>query len=408
MTKRQRFEFKNQRGEALAALLEEPYQVTKAYAVMAHCFTCGKDLNVATRISHELTKAGWGVLRFDFTGLGNSDGDFENTNFSSNVEDLIAACQTMCDLGKPTRLIIGHSLGGAAALVAAHKVSDIEMVATIGAPSDTQHVSHLFKEKISEIKEDGVANVSIAGRDFKIKKQFLEDIEEQKVSENLHKLKKPLLILHSPQDQIVGIDNAKNIFVSAMHPKSFVSLDGADHLLSKRQDAEYTGDVIAAWSSRYLLNPIPKAEQRKLDHGAAYITELDHKFLQRVDVGGGHSLIADEPKDVGGSELGPNPYDFLSSALATCTAMTLRMYAKHKKLPLDHVEVEVSHSRIHAKDCGDCESRSGKVDVLTKKIYVSGDLSDENLEKLYEISAKCPVHRTLLNEIKINSEVQKA
>lgn len=407
MTKRQRFSFNNQRGEALAALLEEPYRITKGYAVMAHCFTCGKDLNVATRISQALSAAGWGILRFDFTGLGSSDGDFQNTNFTSNVDDLVSACQTMCEKGKPTRLIIGHSLGGAAAILAAQKVDDIEMVAIIGAPSGTEHVTHMFENKLPEIESQGQAEVSLAGRKFTISKQFVDDVQNQEVPKAIKSLKKPLLIMHSPQDEIVGINNAKEIYSAAMHPKSFISLDGADHLLTNKEDAIYAGQVISTWANRYLKNPIPQAEQRVLKHGTAYVTELDHNFMQQVDVGGGHSFIADEPKSVGGNELGPNPYDFLSASLATCTAMTLRMYAKHKKLPLEHVEVEVTHERIHATDCADCESTKGKVDLLQKKIMVKGDLTQEQLEKLHEISEKCPVHRTLLNEIKINSDVTK-
>ena len=399
-------EFENEEGQRLAGLLELPDAQPRAFALFAHCFTCSKDIAAASRITRALSAQGIATLRFDFTGLGNSDGDFANTNFSSNLSDLIAAAQFLWDEYDPPTLLIGHSLGGAAVLAAAQELDSVKAVVTIGAPASAKHVEHLFAAARPEI-EAGEATVDLGGRSFTIKRQFLEDIDRYSSTDHIAKLDAALLVLHSPVDSTVKIDEATRIFSVARHPKSFVSLDSADHLLSKREDSEYVAAVIASWASRYLGLTQADAESSSgtapgVASGSVLVTERDKKFLRGVYTEN-HQLLADEPKAVGGSDLGPNPYEFLLAGLGTCTSMTIRMYANRKKIPLEDVTVVLKHSRIHAEDCETCESSDGQVDVIHRTIEFKGELSDAERQRLFEIADRCPVHRTLENEIQIQS-----
>ncbi|MEM7466568.1 MAG: bifunctional alpha/beta hydrolase/OsmC family protein [Pseudomonadota bacterium] len=399
-------EFDNDQGEKISGLLELPDQTPRAYALFAHCFTCSKDIAAASRITRALTAHGIATLRFDFTGLGNSDGDFANTNFSSNLADLIAAAQFLYDDYEPPALLIGHSLGGAAVLAAAHEIESIKAVATIGAPASAKHVEHLFAASRAEI-ETGEAAVELGGRSFTIRRQFLEDIDRYASTEHIAKLGAALLVLHSPQDNTVNISEAAKIYEAARHPKSFISLDQADHLLSKRQDSEYVAGVIASWAARYVGLDESTFEASPgtapaVASGSVVITERDKKFLRGIYTEN-HQLLGDEPKSVGGGDLGPNPYEFLLAALGTCTSMTIRMYANRKEIALDDIKISLSHSRIHAEDCEACESESGQVDVISREIELIGDLDDTTRQRLFQIADRCPVHKTLENEIKIES-----
>lgn len=402
-------EFINDQGERLAGLLEMPVEKPKAYALFAHCFTCSKDIAAASRITRALSAYGIATLRFDFTGLGNSDGDFANTNFSSNLDDLIAAAQFLYDEYDPPSLLIGHSLGGAAVLAAAHEIESVKALVTIGAPASANHIEHLFARDKPNI-EAGAATIHLGGRSFTIKRQFLQDVERYSSTEHIAALNAPLLVLHSPLDTIVSINEASRIFQAARHPKSFISLNKADHLLSKREDSEYVAGVIAAWASQFLelgsrAAEITTVASANVESGAVLVTEKDQNFLRGI-VTEHHQLLSDEPKSVGGSDRGPNPYELLLAALGSCTSMTIRMYANRKKIPLDDVAVTLKHSRVHAKDCEECESSSGQVDLIQREITFKGDLSDEQRDKLFAIADRCPVHRTLENEIRIESTMK--
>lgn len=401
---KQKLTFKNENGEQLAALLEKPSTAPKAYALFAHCFTCSKDIAAASRISRALAARGIAVLRFDFTGIGNSEGDFGNTNFSSNVGDLVCAANHLREELEAPALLIGHSLGGAAVLAAAESIPEATAVVTIGAPSDPGHVSHLFESSKEEIESKGSAVVDLAGRKFEIKKQFLDDIASQSLSDRIQRMRKALLIFHSPIDDIVGIDNASNIFLAAKHPKSFVSLDKADHLLSKPVDSEYVAATISAWASRYVLEPEATRTEPKpqVKDGEVLVREDDRKFGQDVFTDR-HHLRADEPASYGGADSGPSPYEYLMAGLGACTAMTVRMYAARKSLNLDRVSVTLRHDKIHAADCADCETKEGRIDRIDRDIRLEGDLSDEDKKRLMEIADRCPVHRTLHSEVDIQS-----
>jgi putative redox protein len=397
----ERFEFPNARGEKLAASLERPTGSPVAYALFAHCFTCGKDNLAAKRIAEGLTARGIAVLRFDFTGLGASEGDFANTTFSSNVQDLVAAAKHLRETYQAPAILIGHSLGGAAVLCAAELCPEAKAVATIAAPADPSHVTGLFKDHVPDIREKGEVEVALAGRPFRIRKEFLDDISMHKLKERLAHLGKALLVLHSPTDDIVGIENASEIFLAAKHPKSFVSLGNADHLLSKRRDAVYVADVIAAWSERY-LDMVPEPDQEQIQ-GVLVGETGNGKFEQSV-VAGKHRYLADEPVSVGGNGSGPSPYEYLLAGLGACTSMTIRLYADLKKIPLKHVSVRLRHDKIHAIDCENCETREGKIDRIDREIRLAGELSDDQRKKLLEIADKCPVHRTLHGEIDIRTK----
>ena len=401
--------FPGSQGATLAARLELPDGEPAAYALFAHCFTCTKDIFAAGRIAEGLAERGIAVLRFDFTGLGASEGDFAHTNFTSNVEDLVKAAAFLREKYGAPKILIGHSLGGAAVLAAADRVPEAVAVATIGAPADPVHITHLLKEKQTEIEEKGEAEVHLAGRPFRIRKQFLDDIATHNNESKLAKLGKALLIFHSPLDKYVGIENAGLIFQAAKHPKSFVSLDAADHLLSRRSDAIYVADVRAAWATRYLgarqaaatAEPLPAGQVVVAEHGADPAQGIS-RLAQEVLIGR-HRLAADEPVAAGGSNLGPNPYDFLLAGLGACTSMTLRLYADRKQWPLQKVTVRLSHEKIHAEDCADCETKEGKIDRIERAIEIEGPLDADQRERLLEIAEKCPVHRTLHSEIKILS-----
>lgn len=386
--------FAGAQGDVLAALLDLPAGPVNAYAVFAHCFTCSKDIFAAQRIAGALTEHGIGVLRFDFTGLGMSGGEFANTNFSSNVADLLCAVDFLRKEHKAPAILIGHSLGGAAVLAAAGDVPEARAVATIAAPADAEHVIHNFHADLSTIEETGEAEVTLAGRKFSIRKQFLDDVRGQNLAARISTLRKALLIFHAPLDQTVGIENAARIFDAAKHPKSFVSLDNASHLLARKSDALYVADVLSAWARRYIEDEEARAETA--DTNAVTVTETgEGKFQQRVE-SGPHRLLADEPESYGGFNSGPNPYDFLSIALGACTSMTLRMYADRKGLELGRISVTVDHEKVHAKDCEESAmGRDGHIDRFERVIHIEGGTDPALAEKVIEIAGKCPVHRTL-------------
>ena len=403
-----KFEFKNQNGENLAGTLEEPtVGPARGVALFAHCFSCGKNVLAASRVSRGLRDRGFAVLRFDFTGLGDSEGEFADTNFSTNVDDLRAAIDAMRQNDIAPNILIGHSLGGAAVLFLADEVEEVKLVATIGAPSEPKHVVHLFNETaIDEIEKSGQAEISLGGRPFTIKKQFLDDVTETSVLKKLQSSQKPLLICHSPVDRVVGIDQAQKIYRAANHPRSFVSLDGADHLLTDKNDADFVASVVASWAARYLGSAEPEGKKTESvdEHRAGVtVTERNKVFTQDITAGR-HHLVGDEPTSVGGDDLGMTPYDLLLAALGTCTSMTLRMYAKRKGLEVDNIRVNLQHNRIHAEDCESCEDQSGKVDQIRRQIRIKGDLTDKQRQRMLEIADMCPVHRTLHNQKQITSE----
>jgi uncharacterized OsmC-like protein/pimeloyl-ACP methyl ester carboxylesterase len=397
----ERFQFTGEGGHQLAAALDLPEREPLAYALFAHCFTCGKDVLAAKRIAVALAAKGIAVLRFDFTGLGSSEGDFANSTFSSNVADLVHAADHLRETRKAPALLIGHSLGGAAILAAAGQIPDAKAVVTIAAPSDPAHVTRLFADKIEDIRQHGKVDVSLAGRPFQIKREFLDDVAEQALTARIATLHKALLVMHSPTDDTVGIDNATHIFVAAKHPKSFVSLAGSDHLLSGKRDASYAADVIAAWAERYVDPTVPEvADLGEAPRQVVVRETRNSKFQQAVTVGP-HQMLADEPVGAGGDDTGPGPYDFLLAGLGACTSMTMRLYAERKSLPLERVTVTLKHSKIHAEDCADCETRAGILDRIDRVISMEGALNVEQRKNLMEIADKCPVHRTLTSEIHI-------
>ncbi len=397
----ERFTFPGKSGE-LDARLDLPDLKPRAYALFAHCFTCSKDSVAASRISRALAEQGIAVLRFDFTGLGGSEGDFGNTNFSSDVEDLLAAADHLRRIAMAPSILIGHSLGGTAVLAAADSLAEAEAVVTIGAPSDPAHVKHLFAEGNDDAPTHGEQAVALAGKRFVVRRQFLEDIKEHALTEKIRKLNKALLVMHSPRDVVVGIDQARRIYEAAMHPKSFVSLDDADHLLTRKSDAEYVATVVAAWASRY-LPPDPEGGRPDTEPRAVVVSEaFSGGYAQNVHIGP-HHMRGDEPETFGGDDTGPSPYDFLLAALGTCTSMTIRMYAQRKALPLEHVSVELRHQKIHAADCANCETKSGRIDRIQRSIRLRGPLDEGQRRRLLEIADKCPVHRTLRSEVVIET-----
>ncbi len=408
-TRSEKISFEGSLGSSLAARLDWPASKPKALALFAHCFTCSKDLFAASRIANELTQRGFAVCRFDFTGLGMSEGEFANTNFSSNVKDLLAAAAYLRETVMPVDILIGHSLGGAAVLAAGADLSEVSAVATIGAPADAAHVTHSFAAHLDEIRDKGEAVVSLAGRNFTIKREFLEDLEAARLTERIAAMRKALLIFHAPTDSVVGIENAAQIFAAAKHPKSFVSLAGADHLLTRREDAAYVAEVLSAWASRYVAGGTAAvAGENAPGAGEVLVTETRAgKFQQKVRAGA-HTVFADEPVAQGGTDTGPSPYDFLAIALGACTSMTLRLYADFKKLPLQKVEVLVRHKKQHAADCRECaEMGAPKADHFERFITLEGDLSAEDRQKLLAIADKCPVHNTLEKGARISTAEQR-
>jgi uncharacterized OsmC-like protein/alpha-beta hydrolase superfamily lysophospholipase len=399
----EKFDFRSAQGHTLAALLDRPDGPVRAVALFAHCFTCGKDIKAARRIAEGLKLHGIAVLRFDFTGLGSSEGEFANTTFSSNADDLVAAADHLREKLAAPAILIGHSLGGAAVLAAAHRIAEARAVVTINAPCDPAHVAGLLGEHVDKIRSQGEVEVNLAGRPFRIRRELLDDIAEQKLTERIKNLHKALLIFHSPTDDTVGIDNASHIFLAAKHPKSFISLAGADHLVSRPGDAAYVANVIAAWAERYLDMTADAEPSEDTAAGAVVVRETRRgKFQQEVIVGA-HRFLADEPVAVGGMDSGPGPYDLLLAGLGACTSMTLRLYAERKQLPLKQTTVRLRHDKIHAADCAECETKEGMIDRIERAITLDGDLDAEQRARLMEIADKCPVHRTLESEIDIRT-----
>ena len=387
--------FAGSNGQELAARLDLPAGPVRAFALFAHCFTCSKDGLAARRIAGGLAAAGIGVLRFDFTGLGSSEGDFANTNFSSNVEDLVRAADYLRDTFEAPTILIGHSLGGAAVLAAADRIPEAKAVVTIAAPADVAHVLTQFGGSLEAIRTDGEAEVKLAGRPFHIRRSFVEDAEAHRLEDKIRHLGKALLVMQAPRDEIVGIENATRIFTAARHPKSFISLDDADHLVSRPEDATYIAGMIAAWVARYLPQMVeePAVEKHVL------VRETGLARLQNFVVAGRHRLIADEPVSAGGLDSGPDPYAYLAVALGACTSMTLRIYAEHKKLALGRISVEVGYGKVAAEHCADCgavaDGRTGRIDRFERLISIEGGVDDATAAKVVEIAGKCPVHRTL-------------
>ncbi|RMH69967.1 MAG: OsmC family protein [Bacteroidetes bacterium] len=404
--RRTKLSFPGSQGALLAARLDLPADDDPiALAVFAHCFTCSKNLHAVSHISRALVQQGFGVLGFDFTGLGESEGRFSETSFSSNVQDLVAAAAFLEREWAAPRILIGHSFGGTAVLHAAGRLPSVRAVATIGAPYDPKHVTHLFDRSLEAIESDGEARVDLGGRPFTITKAFIEDLEAHDVDEVIRSLKRALLIFHSPVDQIVGIENAERIYRAARHPKSFISLDTADHLLTQEADARYVGAVLAAWVRKYIDVP-----QEEVKHPEP----ADNVVVARIGASGyrteilanGHALVADEPRSVGGTNTGPTPYDLLVAGLGACTAMTLRMYADRKKWPLDGVTVRLKHEKVHAEDCLDENGRPRKIDRIERVLDVAGALDEPQRQRLVEIANRCPVHRTLEGDVRVVTRLE--
>lgn len=404
----QKLTFPSAEGHELAARLDTPSGAIRGFAIFAHCFTCSKDILAARTIAAQLARLGVGVLRFDFTGLGGSGGEFGNAGFSSNVDDLVAAADYLRQHFEAPVLLIGHSLGGAAVLAAARRIAEVKAVVTIGAPADVGHILKHLGTSLDEIEEKGVAPVTIGGRSFKVGRSLVEDARQTTLLDCVKTFGKALLIMHSPIDDVVGIDNAAEIFMAARHPKSFVSLDHADHLLSCPEDATFVGDVIAGWAGRYLAEDRPQGET-PVEH--VRVTETRAGKYQVTIHAGMHRFFGDEPVSAGGLDSGPSPYDLLSAALGACTAMTLRIYADFKKVELGPVSVDVSHEKMHAKDCADCapdiQAGGGKIDTFDRIISIGGTVPEELADKIVEIANKCPVHRTLESRSHIRTRVTR-
>ncbi|MEZ5383375.1 MAG: bifunctional alpha/beta hydrolase/OsmC family protein [Microthrixaceae bacterium] len=401
--RRERITFPGGDGAELSAKVELPAGPIRGAAVFAHCFTCSSDAAAAARISVGLAEAGIAVMRFDFTGLGASEGDFADTNFSTNVADLIAAAAALSDRYEAPGLLIGHSLGGAAVLAAAPELASVKAVVTIGAPAEPGHVTRLLAGGLAQLEADGEATIDIGGRPFQVKAQLLDDLRSRTIDECLPRLGAALLVMHSPVDNVVGVENAAAIYQAARHPKSFVALDGADHLLTDRADAAFAAAMISAWVERY-LDAEPPPVSASAD--GVVVSELgEGKFLNQV-VAGAHRLVMDEPQSVGGFDAGPNPYELLAAALGGCTSMTMRMYAERKGIPLDRAEVEVRHDKVH---CDDCEATAGgatpKIDRFERRLRLTGDLTDDQREGLLRIADRCPVHLTLERSSLIETEL---
>ncbi len=404
--KSSRVRFPNAEGQLLSGKIDLPEdEAPLAWALFAHCFTCGKNLKAISHISRALCREKIAVLRFDFTGLGQSEGDFSETNLSSNIADLVAAATWLEREQAAPSLLIGHSFGGSAVLQAANQLPAVRAVVTLAAPFDPEHVANLFAENKEQLSRAGEASVTLAGRQFTIREQFLRDLDEHQVEENIQHLKAALLVMHSPIDQIVGIQNAARIYQAAKHPKSYISLDDADHLLSRESDALYAGQMIASWAGRYLqLLARPGIQSSVIDNRVTVRTGAEGFFTEIF--ANGHPLIADEPLSYGGTNRGPTPYDYLLVSLGACTSMTLQMYARRKKWPLESAIARLTHAKIHAEDCQSCETSNGKIDRFHRELELIGALSDEQREKLLQIAERCPVHKTLHGEVVVTTSLK--
>ncbi len=400
--------FNNSGGVPLAGRIDLPEDESPvAWALFAHCFTCGKNLKSIGHLCRSLTHKKIAVLRFDFTGIGQSEGDFSTSSLSSNVEDLLAAHEWLKAHYKAPEILIGHSFGGAAVLQMAARVAGIKAVVTIAAPYDPEHITRLLGSSLAAIRQRGKAEVTIAGRIFTIGAQFIEDLADHQVERRLAELGAALLVLHSPIDETVAIDNAELIYRAAKHPKSFVSLDHADHLLSRVEDSIYTGQLIAAWAARYLGQTAPTAETERAEEHANQVTVRTDRGGFLTDIQARRfSLTADEPQDYGGTDLGPSPYDYLLVALGACTSMTLQMYAGQKKWPLESAVVRLNHHKLHARDCRECETAKGKIDLFERELELLGPMSPEQRLRLLEIADRCPVHRTLHADVQITTTLK--
>lgn len=401
---RENIEFPGRNG-ALAGALELPATTPRGYALFAHCFSCGKNSLAASRISRALAELGIAVLRFDFTGLGGSEGDFANSHFTSNIEDLVAAADYLKKQHAAPVLLIGHSLGGTAVLAAAERIPEAEAVVTIGAPASPEHVVDQFGADVTTLERDGVADVELGGRTFRIDRSFLDDLQSHSMRDRIHNLRRSLLIMHSPLDAVVDVGEASRIFEAALHPKSFVSLDDADHLLRKTEDAEFAATTIAGWANRY-FSPADTDVTEPVSKGHVVVTEKNRRFLRHV-VTDDHDWLSDEPAGIG-DDLGPDPYEQLLAALGTCTSMTLRLYANRKKWPLDDVRIELSHERDHGPDCERCEEPDQVIDVIKRIVEIDGDLDASQRKKLLEIADRCPVHKTLTGDLRIETEAKSS
>ena len=403
----ERVTFPTREGPTLGGRLELPTgRPPRAFALFAHCFTCTKNIRAAVTISRALAQQGIGVLRFDFTGLGESDGDFADTNFSSNVDDLVAAGRYLSEAHEAPSILIGHSLGGAAVLQAAHELPSVLAVATIGAPSDPGHVVDQLRGSLDEILSTGEAEVLLAGRPFRVKEQFVQDLYDAKVDDAVRTLKRALLIFHSPVDETVSVEHAARLYELAKHPKSFISLDDADHLVSRPADSEYIGAVLAAWARKYVeLEPVDAHEGH--DHTHRVVVETGSSYTSEIWAQG-HALVADEPKRLGGNDAGPTPYDLVLAGLGACTGITLRMYASRKEWPLEGVLVGLEHQKVHIEDCADCDDEDARVDEVERRITLLGPLNDEQRERLMQIANRCPVHKTLDAGVRVRTEEELA
>jgi putative redox protein len=400
--------FTGHNGDTLSARLDRPDGPVRAVALFAHCFTCSKDIPAARRIASRLAAQGIAVLRFDFTGLGHSEGEFANTHFTSNVADLECAAAHLADTVGTPQLLIGHSLGGSAIIKAAPRIEGVRAVVTLGAPADPSHVAKHFADQLETIRETGEAEVDLAGRAFTIRRPFLEDITAARLDDALKHMNAALLVLHSPHDTTVGIRNAAEIFQGAMHPKSFITLDEADHLITRSADAEYAADVIAAWATRYLAMAVEEPPVGAPE-GVTRVSEANAKgFRQDINVSGRHMLTADEPAAMGGTDRGPSPYQLVAAGLGACTSMTIRMVARRKQLPLTHVSTDVTHNKEHRRDCEQCDQEGQRIDVFKRRIHLAGDLSDAQRAYLLGIADRCPVHQTLEAEVRVETTLIEA
>ncbi|WP_400076454.1 alpha/beta fold hydrolase [Winogradskyella sp. R77965] len=400
-----RLKIQNRKGLTLNASLELPAnQKPNYYAIFAHCFTCSSNLNAVKHLSRALTQDGFAVLRFDFTGLGRSEGEFADSHFSANVEDLLDVHAYMTEHYKAPSLLVGHSLGGAAVLVAASKIEAVKAVATVGAPATVNHVTHLFSHQVEDIKDKGNVEVNIGGRPFVINQDFVSEFDKTDLPETVKNLRKPLLIMHSPFDKIVGIENAQQLYHKALHPKSFVTLDDADHLLSQEKDSKYVGEIIGTWARRYF----PKVENVMLstegEQLVGHLNIIEDNFTTSIQTKN-HTFIADEPASIGGSDFGPSPYEYLNAALAACTVMTLKMYAERKQWDLQEVFVYISHSRKHSDDLQVEIEKPKYLDHVSKKLKFVGNLDNAQKERLKEIASRCPVHKTIASEVIFETQI---